>query len=78
MAVHGNKVIKSEVKKGVYVVVRRTYHNVELISAHSAKRDADVVKNKLDKEFEGKRRVFDYYEIHKVPMFFNSKTKNKK
>lgn len=77
MPVHGNKVIKSEVKNGVFVVARRTYYNIELISAHSTKRDADVVKNKLDKEFkgEGKKRVFDYYEIHKVPMFFNSRTK---
>ncbi len=75
MAVHGNKVIRSEVKNGVFVVVRRTYHNVELINAYTTKRDADVEKNRLDKEFKDKKRVFDYYEIHKVPLIFNSRTK---
>ena len=79
MPVKSNKAINAEMKnKGVYVLIRRTYHNVELINAYTTKRDADVEKNRLDEEFKGKKRVFDYYEIHKVPLIFNSRTKNKK
>ena len=76
MAVKSNKIIKREMKnKGVYVLIRRTYNNVELINAYTTKRDVDVEKNRLDKEFEGKKRVFDYYEIHKIPLIFNSRAK---
>ena len=76
MPIKSNKAINAEMKNnGVYVVLRRTYHNVELINAYTTKRDADVEKNRLDKEFKGKKRVFDYYEIHKVPLIFNSRSK---
>lgn len=81
MPIKSNKAINSEMKNnGVYVLIRRTYHDVKIISAFTTKRDADVEKNRLDKEFkgEGKKRVFDYFEIHKAPLIFNSRAKKKK
>ena len=78
MAVTSNKVIKRETKTGIYVLIRRNFHGVEVLKAFTTKRDVDIEKNKLDKEFEDKKRNFDYYEIHKIPLILNSRTKNKK
>ena len=79
MPLKNDKAIKKEIKnKGVYVLIRRTYHDVELINAYTTKRDADKEKDRLDEEFKGKKRVFDYYEVRKTRLIFNSRTKNKK
>ena len=76
MPTKNDKDIKREIKnKGVYVLIRRTYHDVELINAYTTKKDADKEKYRLDEKFKGKKRVFDYYEVRKTPLIFNSRTK---
>lgn len=67
--------------ENVYVLIRRNFHEIEIIGVYTAYQDVTADKRKLDNEFKGKKRNFDYYEIHKKALIHNRKAareRNKK
>ena len=51
--------------RAIYVIVRRSFSQIEILDSFGFKKDAETICNQLERKARRNEKNNDYYEIHK-------------